>query len=67
MGNNKIAVIDTATNTVITTVTVGNGPRNIAIGPGNGCTPLSGDLNGDCQVTIDEVQKVINAFLGINQ
>jgi YVTN family beta-propeller protein len=63
----EVVVVDTATNSVLTTVTVGHAPRGIVISepgtepPGPSC---AGDCSGDGTVGINELIALVNVALG---
>jgi len=57
----KIVIVNPADNSIVTNVNTDLGPQYIAFCLNN----IPGDCDGDGTVTIDEVQKAINCFLGL--
>lgn len=63
----EVVVVDTATNSVLTTVQVGHAPRGIVISqPGTEPTgpACAGDCDGDGSVAINELIALVNIALG---
>ena len=65
-GSNSVSVIDTATNTVTTSISVGNNPWGAAISP-DGTKVYIANLNDDNVSVIDPITNIITANVSVGQ